>query len=64
MNRTFALLFFSGFAYAYDQKGRTTSETRTINGIAYVLAYSYDSAGRLSGMTYPSGRTIATTRPI
>ena len=46
-------------AYAYDQKGRTTSETRTVNGVAYVLAYSYDAAGRLSGMTYPSGRTIA-----
>jgi YD repeat-containing protein len=48
-------------AYAYDQKGRTTSETRTIAGLAYALAYSYDSAGRLSGMTYPSGRTIAYT---
>jgi len=46
-------------AYAYDQHGRTTSETRTINGIAYPVAYSYDSAGRMSGMTYPSGRTIA-----
>ncbi len=46
-------------AYAYDQKGRTTSETRTIAGVAYALAYSYDSAGRMSGMTYPSGRTIA-----
>jgi len=46
-------------AYAYDQKGRTTSETRTIAGVAYALAYSYDSAGRLSGMTYPSGRAIA-----
>jgi YD repeat-containing protein len=46
-------------AYAYDQHGRTTSETRTINGVAYVLGYSYDTAGRLNGMTYPSGRTIA-----
>ncbi len=51
----------SVLAYAYDQKGRTTSETRTINGIAYVHAYSYDAAGRLSGLTYPSGRTIAYT---
>ena len=34
-------------------------ETRTVNGIAYALAYSYDAAGRMSGMTYPSGRTIA-----
>jgi len=48
-------------AYAYDQKGRRLSETRTINGVAYVLACSYDAAGRLSGMTYPSGRTIGYT---
>ncbi len=48
-------------AYAYDQHGRTLSETRTIGGVAYALAYSYDSSGRLSGMTYPSGRTIAYT---
>ena len=51
----------SVLAYAYDQHGRTASETRTIAGVAYTLGYSYDSAGRLSGMTYPSGRTIAYT---
>ena len=48
-------------AYAYDQHGRVTSETRTVAGVAYVTAYQYDSAGRLSGMTYPSGRTVAYT---
>ena len=47
--------------YAYNPKGRLTSETRTINGVAYVTGYSYDSAGRLSGMTYPSGRTVTYT---
>lgn len=46
-------------AYAYDVHGRVTSETRTVAGVQYVLGYSYDSAGRLSGLTYPSGRTIA-----
>lgn len=45
-------------AYAYDQHGRVTSETRTVGGIAYVLGYGYDSFGRLSGLTYPSGRTV------
>ncbi|MGB7542462.1 MAG: hypothetical protein WBM28_10650 [Burkholderiales bacterium] len=30
-----------------------------MNGVSYATAYSYDSAGRLTGMTYPSGRTIA-----
>jgi YD repeat-containing protein len=49
----------SALTYTYDQHGRTISETRTINGVAYVLSYSYDAFGRLSGMTYPSGRTIA-----
>lgn len=48
-------------AYAYDQHGRVTSETRAINGVPYVTAYSYDSAGRMNGMTYPSGRTVTYT---
>jgi YD repeat-containing protein len=29
--------------------------------VQYVLSYSYDGAGRLSGLTYPSGRTVAYT---
>jgi YD repeat-containing protein len=44
--------------YAYDPKGRLITETRTVNGVAYATGYSYDSAGRLSGMSYPSGRTL------
>jgi len=48
----------SQIAYAYDPHGRVTSENRTLGGIAYVTAYSYDSSGRMSGMTYPSGRTL------
>jgi RHS repeat-associated protein len=47
--------------YVYDSKGRLTSETRTINAIAYATGYGHDSFGRLSGMTYPSGRTVAYT---
>jgi YD repeat-containing protein len=35
-----------------------TSETRTVDGVQYVLAYAYDSFGRLSGLNYPSGRTV------
>jgi RHS repeat-associated protein len=46
-------------AYAYDPHGRVTSETRTLGGQAYVTAYSYDSSGHMSGMTYPSGRTVS-----
>jgi len=47
--------------YGYDQKGRVTSETRTVNGVAYTLAHAYDGSGRLTGMTYPSGRAVAYT---
>lgn len=45
--------------YAYDPHGRVVTETRTVAGVGYVTAYQYDGAGRLSGMTYPSGRTVA-----
>ena len=33
----------ASLAYAYDQKGRITSDTRTINGVAYTTGYRYDS---------------------
>jgi len=44
--------------YAYDIKGRLTSEVRTINGVQYTTGYSYDAFGRLSGITYPGGRQV------
>jgi YD repeat-containing protein len=44
--------------YAYDLHGRVTSETRILNGVSYAVGYSYDGAGRLSAMSYPSGRTL------
>lgn len=49
----------SVIAYAYDQHGRMTSETRTVNGVQYVLGYQYNSAGKLDQLTYPSGRTVS-----
>ena len=49
----------SAIAYAYDSHGRVTSETRTLGGRSYVTAYSYDGFGRMNGMTYPSGRSLA-----
>ncbi len=45
--------------YAYEPHGRTLTENRTINGVTYTTRYGYDAAGRLSGLTYPSGRTLA-----
>jgi YD repeat-containing protein len=51
----------SVLAYAYDQHGRVTSETRTLAGIQYVTGYTYDGSGRLTGMAYPGGRTLTYT---
>src|SRR5262249_5343311 len=45
-------------AYVYDQRGRITSDTSTLNGVAYATGYRYDSFGRLDRVTYPSGRTV------
>jgi len=45
--------------YAYDAHGRPIVENRSMNGVNYAFGYSYDAGGRLSGMTYPSGRTVA-----
>ena len=47
--------------YGYNQKGRLATETRTISGVAYVTGYAYDAFGRLTGMTYPGGRTVTYT---
>jgi YD repeat-containing protein len=44
--------------YAYDSHGRTVTENRTLSGVTYVMRYRYDAAGRLFGLTYPSGRTV------
>jgi YD repeat-containing protein len=49
-------------SYAYEIHGRLTAETRTIGGVAYLTAYSYDPAGRLASVTYPSGRQVAYSR--
>ncbi len=43
---------------AYDLHGRITRDTRVMAGISYTTAYQYDVAGRLIGITYPSGRQV------
>ncbi len=42
----------------YDTLGRVTQETRTIGSHAYTTAYQWDDAGKLTQITYPSGREI------
>ena len=46
-------------AYTYDQHGRVLTVATTHAGVTHNVAYSYDAAGRISGMTYPSGRTLS-----
>lgn len=45
----------------YDARGNILTERRTIEGRAYQIAYRYDAADRLIGLTYPSGLNLAYT---
>jgi RHS repeat-associated protein len=45
--------------YSYNAFGEMMRKTRTANdGIVTLFSYSYSNNGRLSAMTYPSGRTL------
>jgi RHS repeat-associated protein len=57
-------IYSSTVSYTYNQKGRITQESRYVPqyGQTFVTGYSYDSSGRLSSMTYPSGRVVNYTR--
>lgn len=48
-------------AYTHNVMGRVTSASWTPAGSALtlVLAYSYDAAGRLASLTYPTGRVVS-----
>ncbi|UCH85529.1 MAG: RHS repeat protein, partial [Candidatus Latescibacterota bacterium] len=48
--------------FAYDIRGNLLSETRTVGGVGYVTAYTYDNADRVLTVTYPSGTMIIYTR--
>ncbi len=45
-------------AWVYDPRGRVTSETRTLGGVAYITRYAYDSADRVRKQTYPDGEEV------
>jgi len=45
-------------AYEYTPKGQLRKETKVIDGVTYVIQYSYDMNRNLKTMTYPSGRVI------
>ena len=44
--------------FAYDPSNRETSETWTIGGNQYTLAYAYDQVGNIASITYPDGTKV------
>jgi RHS repeat-associated protein len=44
--------------FAYDNLGRVTSLTYTIDGMPYPVQYTYNSANQMTGIVYPSNRTL------
>jgi RHS repeat-associated protein len=44
----------------FDQAGRATSVSQTINGITYQMSYGYDTHGRLVSRSAPTGGTYET----
>jgi len=46
----------------HDAFGNVVSETRTVEGAAYVLGYGYDGLDRVQSIVYPSGRVVSYER--
>ena len=44
--------------YTYNADGQLAQQTSTVFGSAYATTWSYDSAGRVTGMSYPSGLAL------
>jgi len=50
------------YTFGYDGRGRLTSRTSVIEATTYNLARTYTPGGRVSAITYPTGRTINYSR--
>lgn len=48
--------------YTYNPQGLITAKQVTHNNQTRTTTYSYDAAGQLTGITYPSGRIVTYTR--
>ena len=46
-------------SYVYDERGRVSAKTKTVDGVAYSLGLKYDPAGRLETLTYPEVTTAS-----
>jgi RHS repeat-associated protein len=44
--------------FTYDARGRLVEKTSTINGYSYSVSKSFTLGGRISSVTYPTGRTM------
>ena len=47
---------------SYDERGNVVSETRVMNGSTLQTAYTFDKAGHVSSITYPSGLVVTYIR--
>lgn len=45
-------------SYEYTLLGKIAKQTSVINGLSYILSYSYDNYGRLYTATYPNGTVL------
>lgn len=49
-------------AFGYDSRGRLIDKISTVNSQTYTLSRSYSPGGRVSSVTYPTGRSITYER--
>jgi RHS repeat-associated protein len=45
-------------SYVYNADGQLSQQASTIFGTTYTTTWSYDSAGRMTGLSYPSGLSL------
>jgi RHS repeat-associated protein len=57
-NRTFMVDSAGQTSCTYDNRNRLLSQTRTIEGEPYTVAYGYDAASRLISLTYPDQAVV------
>ncbi len=54
--------------WSYNPFGETTEKTQVIGAVSLTTSYAYDAEGRLSTITYPSGKVVSyghdTYRPV
>jgi YD repeat-containing protein len=49
-------------AYIYDALGRLLREQLNMDGLTSAIDYAYDDSGKMTGITYPSGREVSYIR--